>query len=633
MTYLRRRPKELVAQERYIYYAELDRCPSCGEPLELCGYYSFRKTVQLLDKVVYVASRPKRCGNPACALYDLPQPSAQAQGVALYYSTYGLDVVAQIGWWRDREHLNGAEIHRRLQGRVQISRRHIDLLLQQYRLLLACAETPTVAQLTQIVARYGGLILSADGLEPEGAQEQLWVVREVLSDSVLAAGWLPRVNEATLTQLLTPVKAFLGQHGWSLLATLSDKQGPLANVWQTLWPDAPHQWCQSHYLRQAAEPLYERDLALKTDLRREVRQAIRTSVGQVAAAATAGPFAPQLVTGMAIAEVSPGGAEVVPQPGVKPPCGAGAPAVAPAPVSSAMAVGPTAAAQDWRGDTPTAPLLLAAHSTVPALAAPPPPAISQGVVQGYARALQYALGRNGRAPWVLGGLTMYADLQALHDSLARCLQVRVELRLRLWQTILASRLPAYAASFAEVRQGQAWVEALRQTLDEAPLPTADCPGPGSAAVARQLAQTLGQTADQPISGAWLPTFWQHLRSLSEHYWRGLFPCYDIVGLPRTNNHLESLYGQTKRQVRRQTGLQQLRRPLQYQGAWLIYTSHDETAAQLQTRLAQVPLETYQAERARWRTRQTTFRLRHRWRHHRITVLTELEAAWATAGSG
>ena len=84
MTYLRRRPKELVAQERYIYYAELDRCPSCGEPLELCGYYSFRKTVQLLDKVVYVASRPKRCGNPACALYDLPQPSAQAQGVALY---------------------------------------------------------------------------------------------------------------------------------------------------------------------------------------------------------------------------------------------------------------------------------------------------------------------------------------------------------------------------------------------------------------------------------------------------------------------------------------------------------------------------------------------------------------------
>lgn len=174
MPHLRRRPKELTIQERHIYHAELDRCPSCGEPLHLCGHYNSRKTVQQLDKVVYVASRPKVCCHPTCAMHDKPQPSARAQGVALYYSTYGLDVVAQIGWWRDQEHLSGAEIHRRLQGRIQISRRHVDLLLQQYRLLLACAEAPQADQLAQVVATYGGLILSIDGLEPEGAQEQLW---------------------------------------------------------------------------------------------------------------------------------------------------------------------------------------------------------------------------------------------------------------------------------------------------------------------------------------------------------------------------------------------------------------------------------------------------------------------------
>lgn len=40
MPHLRRRPKELTIQERHIYHAERDRCPSCGEPLHLCGHYN-----------------------------------------------------------------------------------------------------------------------------------------------------------------------------------------------------------------------------------------------------------------------------------------------------------------------------------------------------------------------------------------------------------------------------------------------------------------------------------------------------------------------------------------------------------------------------------------------------------------
>ncbi len=39
--------------------------------------------------------------------------------------------------------------------------------------------------------------------------------------------------------------------------------------------------------------------------------------------------------------------------------------------------------------------------------APQPPAAS--VVQGYAQVLQASLGREGRAPWVLGGLALYDD--------------------------------------------------------------------------------------------------------------------------------------------------------------------------------------------------------------------------------
>ena len=290
MGHLRRRPKQLVPQERRIYHAELELCPHCGTPLRLSGHYMWRKTVQTLDRVVYVASRPKECPNSGCPQYGKRYPSVAAQGVALPHSTYGLDVVAQIGWWRDHEHLSDYEIHRRLQGRVQISRRQVDWLLQQYRLLLACTHQPALERLAQAVAEYGGLIISLDGLEPEGAQEQLWVVREVLTQTILAAAWLPRVTAETLGALLRPVKASLEHHGFPVLATLSDKQTPLEKALETIWPEVRHQWCQAHFLRNLAQPLYERDQALKTELRQQVRARLRASLRQIAAQTPQGVF-------------------------------------------------------------------------------------------------------------------------------------------------------------------------------------------------------------------------------------------------------------------------------------------------------------------------------------------------------
>jgi len=292
MAHPRRRPKQLVPQERRIYHAELETCPHCGTPLRLSGHYTWRKTVQTLNGVVYVASRPKECPNPGCPQYGQRYPSAAAQQVALPYSTYGLDVVAQIGWWRDHEHLSDTEIHRRLQGRVQISRREVDWLIQQYRLLLACDRQAALDRLTQAVAEYGGLIIALDGLEPEGAQEQLWVVREVLTQTVLAAAWLPRVTAETLGTLLTPAKDFLERHGFPVLATLSDKQSPLEKALETFWPEVRHQWCQAHFLRNLAQPLYEQDLALKTELRHQVRARLRASLREVAAQTPQGAFSP-----------------------------------------------------------------------------------------------------------------------------------------------------------------------------------------------------------------------------------------------------------------------------------------------------------------------------------------------------
>ena len=95
-----RTPKRLYAQQRLIYHPELLTCPHCGALLVMCNYLAWNKTVQTLDGVLSVASRPGRCPNETCAGARLRLLSAEAQRLALPHSTYGYDVLVRIGWWR-----------------------------------------------------------------------------------------------------------------------------------------------------------------------------------------------------------------------------------------------------------------------------------------------------------------------------------------------------------------------------------------------------------------------------------------------------------------------------------------------------------------------------------------------------
>jgi len=45
----------------------------------------------------------------------------------------------------------------------------------------------------------------------------------------------------------------------------------------------------------------------------------------------------------------------------------------------------------------------------------------------------------------------------------------------------------------------------------------------------------------------------HLLKVTCSYWSGLFHCYDIEGLPRTNNDLEHVFGKWRHHQRRCTG--------------------------------------------------------------------------------
>ncbi|MBU0493565.1 MAG: hypothetical protein KKA73_11810 [Chloroflexi bacterium] len=260
-----------------------------------------------------------------------------------------------------------------------------------------------------------------------------------------------------------------------------------------------------------------------------------------------------------------------------------------------------------------------------------PPTCAQ-VVQDLAGDLQQALARQGRAPFALSGLPMFEDLCALRQTLAHCLTLREDPHLRQWYLVLDHTLPASQAAFAEVQQALTWVDGIQDIL-AAPLPTASEPGSGGDAVARQLAHYLGHLATVSDLSPWLTQFRTDLFALSERYWSGLFPCYDIVGLPATNSDHESLYGQTKRQLRRQLGVSELREPLLRRGAWTICQLTVDSPADLQQCLAQVSWDDYAAERARYERRQAQFQRRYRWRHHRNAVLQQRVADWTVAVSG
>ena len=63
-----------------------------------------------------------------------------------------------------------------------------------------------------------------------------------------------------------------------------------------------------------------------------------------------------------------------------------------------------------------------------------------------------------------------------------------------------------------------------------------------------LAEVLAANEDESVA-EWATTFYTVTRSS----WRGLFPCYDMPDLPRTNNALEQYFGKARHHERRATG--------------------------------------------------------------------------------
>ena len=274
-----RTPKTFTTITRQYFYPELKVCPHCHRRLQILPGLYLKKTIQTLNGVLWLGGYAARCPSPRCANRQVTYTSVRLASLNLPNVTYGLDVIVRVGWRRQHDHRTMSEIGQELRAmQIQITDREVERLWDYYRALLRGLSQADRAELRAAERMHGGLIWTADGLQPESGQPQLWVVREVLTHKVVQAEWLKQIDEPTLKTFLQPVKAL----GFKTLATLSDQQPALVQALTATWRK-PHQACQSHCLRDAAEPLIETDRARMVEIKAKIR-GLRAIERQVEAA-------------------------------------------------------------------------------------------------------------------------------------------------------------------------------------------------------------------------------------------------------------------------------------------------------------------------------------------------------------
>lgn len=246
-------------------------CPCCGAPLRRrCTLWS--KYLVTLDGRVRIFSLGYSCSRPDCPQADIIHRSTEAELLSLKGSSFGFDLIVQVGWWRFWDHRTLDEIAAKLKAKcLPVSRRHILNLIGHFLALLRAAQPAKIEARRAYFQRHG-LIISLDGMEPEQGNEMFFVVREARLDLTLVAETLYSSRADLISrQLLEPVKAL----GFPIRAVVSDADKNIRRAVTASLPGCPHQACQVHCLCEAGQPIFEADRAMKTDLRRDIRAQLR----------------------------------------------------------------------------------------------------------------------------------------------------------------------------------------------------------------------------------------------------------------------------------------------------------------------------------------------------------------------
>ncbi|SRR6266702_6627923 len=130
---------------------------------------------------------------------------------------------------------------------------------------------------------------------------------------------------------------------------------------------------------------------------------------------------------------------------------------------------------------------------------------------------------------------------------------------------LTKGLTQTASLWADVEQGYAWAHRAAHLLSNDQKQTA-------AEVRQAYEDLLTEMEQAPTPSESLAAMLSTFRKVTTSYWPGLFHCYDLPDLPRTNNDLEQYFGSARYHERRTTGRKQASPGLVVRGAVRIVAS-------------------------------------------------------------
>jgi hypothetical protein len=201
----------------------------------------------------------------------------------------------------------------------------------------------------------------------------------------------------------------------------------------------------------------------------------------------------------------------------------------------------------------------------------------------------------------------------LLEVLARCEQWRDELSLvqRLYADVIAAEGILSGATLEKEEQPvtnariqqryEQWCEALRERLKRV---------------------TLSETERRCLT---------HFLHITKNMSPRLFNCYDVKGMPRTNNDMEGFIRSVKTRYRRISGRKNWNRYLIRYGARVAFyeaRSRDGELEAMSEGMRRMNAYCWRQGRAEQTARQQEQLKQHRVRHRRDAYLADLEARWA-----
>ena len=188
------------------------------------------------------------------------------------------------------------------------------------------------------------------------------------------------------------------------------------------------------------------------------------------------------------------------------------------------------------------------------------------------------------------------------------------------KTTLRRGLDATAALWPDIRVAYGWVQRAAHLLNnEDQL--------GETAVKRRLHGLLGAMSRHRARAGSLTPAVDHFLKVSRSYWPGLFHCYSVPELPRTNNDLEQFFGAHRYHERRATGRKGASPALVLRGAvQLVAYAATRLHPFTSEELAPDQMHTWQELRQRLEARRQRRTHRRRFRRDPAAYLAQLEAA-------